>query len=97
MTNVEQIKEALKQVKYPGFSRDIVSFGLVKGVKVEGSDVTVQIEIATKDAKIPQQVFQDVHAILDGMDGVDAVKVDIEVKDAPEASGGAVGKAPSPE
>ena len=96
MTNVEQIKEALKQVKYPGFSRDIVSFGLVKGVKVEGSDVTVQIEIATKDAKIPQQVFQDVHAILDGMDGVDAVKVDIEVKDAPEVSGGAVGKSSIP-
>jgi len=26
----EQIKNALKSVKYPGFSRDIVSFGLVK-------------------------------------------------------------------
>jgi ATP-binding protein involved in chromosome partitioning len=73
-------------VKYPGFSRHIVSFGLVKSVKVEGSDVTVQIEIATKDAKIPQQVFQDVHAILDVMEGVAAVKVDIEIKDAPEAS-----------
>jgi len=26
----DQIKEALKTVKYPGFSRDIVSFGLVR-------------------------------------------------------------------
>ena len=87
MTNVEQIREALKQVKYPGFSRDIVSFGLVKGVEMDGADVTVRIEIATKDPKVPQQVFQDVHAVLDGMDGVGAVKVDILVKDAPEAAG----------
>ena len=28
----EQIKETLKGVNYPGYSRDIVSFGLVKGV-----------------------------------------------------------------
>ena len=27
----EQVRNALKSVKYPGFSRDIVSFGLVKG------------------------------------------------------------------
>jgi len=87
MTNVEQIREALKRVKYPGFSRDIVSFGLVKGVQVEGDAVNVRIEIATKDAKVPQQVFQDVHAVLDGMEGVGSVKVDIEVKDAPEAAG----------
>ena len=26
----DQIKDQLKQVKYPGFSRDIVSFGLVR-------------------------------------------------------------------
>ena len=26
----EFIREALRQVRYPGFSRDIVSFGLVK-------------------------------------------------------------------
>ena len=28
----EQVKNALKSVKYPGFTRDIVSFGLVKSV-----------------------------------------------------------------
>ncbi len=96
MTNVEQIKEALKQVKYPGFSRDIVSFGLVKAVEFEGGDLIVKIEIATKDAKVPQQIFQDCHAVLDGMDGVGTVKIDINVKDAPEAAGGATGKSSIP-
>lgn len=96
MLNVEQIKEVLKQVKYPGFSRDILSFGLVKAVEVEGADVTVKIEVATRDAKIPEQIFKDVHAVLGGVVGIGTVKVDVNVKDAPEAAAGAVGKSSIP-
>ncbi len=32
-----QVLEILKGVRYPGFSRDIVSFGLVKGVRIEAT------------------------------------------------------------
>ena len=32
MPTEDDIKNALKAVKYPGFSRDIVSFGLIKGI-----------------------------------------------------------------
>jgi ATP-binding protein involved in chromosome partitioning len=85
------IREALRQVRYPGFSRDIVSFGLVKDVKVEPGQVTVKIEIATRDPKVPEQIFRDVHAMLDVVPDIGAVKVDIDVKDAPAAAGGAGG------
>ena len=37
----EKIRDALSTVKYPGFSRDIVSFGLVKNIAISGADVTV--------------------------------------------------------
>ncbi len=94
--NADEIKDLLKQVKYPGFSRDIVSFGLVKAVSLEGNDVTIRIEVATKDAKVPQTIFQDVHALMEKVNGLGAVKVDIEVKEAPEAAGGAVGKSSIP-
>ncbi len=96
MINVEQIREVLKQVKYPGFSRDILSFGLVKAVEVEGADVTVKIEVATRDAKVPEQIFKDVHAVLGGVVGIGTVKVDVNVKDAPEAASGGVGKSSIP-
>jgi ATP-binding protein involved in chromosome partitioning len=96
MISADQIREALKQVKYPGFSRDIVSFGLVKSVEADGADVTVKIEIATKDAKVPQTIFQEVHAVLEKIEGIGQAKVDIEVKDAPEAASGAVGKSSIP-
>jgi ATP-binding protein involved in chromosome partitioning len=91
------IREALRQVRYPGFSRDIISFGLVKDVKCEPGLVTVQIEVATRDAKIPQQIFQECHAVLDALPDIGTVKIDIDVKDAAAAAGGStVGKSSIP-
>lgn len=86
--NPDFIREALRQVRYPGFSRDIVSFGLVKDVKCEPGQVTVSIEVATRDPKVPEQIFKDCHAALDALPDVGAVKVNIDVKDAPAAAGG---------
>ena len=37
--NAEMVREALRAVKYPGFSRDIVSFGLVESAEVRGDEV----------------------------------------------------------
>ncbi len=93
------IREALRQVRYPGFSRDIISFGLVKDVKCEPGLVTIHLEIATRDPKVPEQIFQACHAILDPLPDIGTVKVEIEVKDAPAAAGGSgssVGKSSIP-
>jgi len=85
----EQIKEALKQVKYPGFSRDIVSFGLVKGIRIEGAAVTVQLALATNEPAIPQTIKTESEAALRGMAGVESAKVLIDIH-APPAGAGAV-------
>src|SRR5438094_716415 len=39
----EQVTNALKSVKYPGFTRDIVSFGLLKSVHIDDGEVKVQL------------------------------------------------------
>jgi ATP-binding protein involved in chromosome partitioning len=85
------IREALRQVRYPGFSRDIVSFGLVKDVRCDPGLTTVRIEIQTRDPKVPEQVFQDCHSVLDALPDAGTVKVEIDVKDAPAAAGGLAG------
>lgn len=93
------IRDALRQVRYPGFSRDIVSFGLVKDIRIDPGQVTVKIEVATRDPKVPEQIFRESHAVLDPLPGIDAVKIDLEVKDAPAAAGGlgaTVGKSSIP-
>ena len=47
MVTADEIKELLKQVRYPGFSRDIVSFGLVRSVSF--SEGTAQVELGPDD------------------------------------------------
>ena len=39
MINEKDILAYLEKVQYPGFSRNIVSFGLVKSISIEENDV----------------------------------------------------------
>src|SRR5882762_7932378 len=52
----EQIKNALKSVKYPGFSRDIVSFGLVKEIVSTDAETRVQLVLTTNDPAVPRAI-----------------------------------------
>lgn len=78
---VDLIRDALRTVRYPGFSRDIVSFGLVKDISIENKVLHVRIEIQTREAEIPQQIFKSCHEVLDQLPGFIQVKVEIDVKD----------------
>jgi len=60
MPTPQELLEALKQVKYPGFSRDIVAFGMIKDIAVGGTGVTVQLVPPTDDPKIVAQIRQGV-------------------------------------
>src|SRR5450755_1251275 len=86
----EQVKEALRGVKYPGFSRDIVSFGLVKGIQIEDGAVTVQLALATNEPAIPQTIKTEAEEILRAVAGVEQAKVLIDIQ-APPAGAGAAG------
>lgn len=60
----DSILETLKTVKYPGFSRDIVSFGLVRSVELSESAATVTLELTTADPTIPQKLKSAAEAAL---------------------------------
>ena len=88
----ESILELLKKVPYPGFSRDIVSFGLVKDVSIEDGIVSVQISVQTNDPKVPQQIFSNCHAILDPVEEIKHARIELDVQE-PAAQNGAPGAA----
>src|SRR5438105_5852658 len=71
----EQIKEALKAVKYPGFSRDIVSFGLLKEIQATNGDVQVQLTLTTNDPAVPRTIKAEAEHALRGIPGVREAKV----------------------
>lgn len=79
------IRAALTTVKFPGFSRDIVSFGLVKKIDIDAeNNVTIDLVIESKNADIPRYIFEGVHGVMKHLPGVKHCDVNIEHK-APEA------------
>lgn len=84
----DEIKEQLKQVKYPGFSRDIVSFGLVRSAALVDGTAKVALAITTSDPKIPLHLKQEVDHCLRALPGVRDTIIDIAVSAArPPAAG----------
>ena len=82
---------ALKSVKYPGFTRDIVSFGLVKSVEIDNGEVKVQIALATNDPNIPATIKNDAERALLGIEGVRSAKVLIDIHAPPGGAGTGMG------
>ena len=73
----EQIKETLKGVNYPGYSRDIVSFGLVKGVAAANGSAGIDLELTTHNPEVAAQLKAECEAavkVLDGIERAFAVK-----------------------
>jgi len=54
--NKEQILSLLKEVNYPGFSRDIVSFGMVGNVEIDEDAVSIQLKITSDNEEKKQEV-----------------------------------------
>ena len=54
--NKESLLEILKTVSYPGFSRDIVSFGMVKKIEIIDKNIKLTLFQSTNDEKILNQI-----------------------------------------
>jgi ATP-binding protein involved in chromosome partitioning len=91
MSNFSQddIKSALKAVKYPGYSRDIVSFGLIKQVATEGGAVSVTMQLTSANAEAARQIKEESERVLKALPGVTLVHVEVaQPAPAPGAPGG---------
>ena len=82
----EQIKNALKSVKYPGFSRDIVSFGLVKEIVSTDAETRVQLVLTTNDPAVPRAIKAEAEEVL-RKNGVQNPKVLIDIHAPPGGVG----------
>ena len=55
-----QILEQLKQINYPGFNRDVVSFGMVKEVVIDQNIVTIILAISSSNEEKKNQLVQEI-------------------------------------
>ncbi len=81
------LRDALKQVKYPGFSRDIVSFGLVKEIQIKGGDVVAQLVITTSEPKVVEQIRTEAQTALASVPGVTGAEIKIDIQAPAQAAG----------
>src|SRR5256886_10966477 len=87
----EKVREVLRAVRYPGFSRDIVSFGLVKNVQIDDGEVKVQLALATNDPNVPATIKSEAEKTLRALDGVRSAKILIDIHAPPGGAGATVG------
>jgi ATP-binding protein involved in chromosome partitioning len=74
----DDIQNALKAVKYPGYSRDIVSFGLIKEITAANGAVSVMMQLTTSNPEAARQIKEDSERILKALPEVKLVHVEVK-------------------
>jgi len=84
----DRIWQALKTIKFPGMSRDIVSFGFVESVATEGGRAGVSLHMTTHNEEAVAEVRDAVERAVAGVEGVESAEVEVRVS-RPAGSPGA--------
>ena len=92
----EDVKNALKAVRYPGYHRDIVSFGLVKDVAIREGAVSVTMNLTSGNPEAARHIKEESEKILRDLPGVTDVYVEVNQPAAPAPSSGQTAGAQMP-
>lgn len=84
MATKEEVLQKLRSVPYPGYSRDIVSFGLVQEVAACGDMATLKLELVTTEGKAGERLRPSVEQALREL-GITKLNLQINEKTAAQA------------
>ncbi|MFP6608689.1 MAG: Mrp/NBP35 family ATP-binding protein [Deltaproteobacteria bacterium] len=74
----EDVRERLRSVKYPGFSRDIVSFGIVKDIQLDAHRTQVRLALPTENKEVADAVVAAVDELLASIEGLAPADIVVE-------------------
>jgi ATP-binding protein involved in chromosome partitioning len=82
MSLENDVREALRGVRYPDVAKDVVATGLVRGVTAAGGEVTIEVGLPTMAVPAPvrDEFLRSLRATAEKVAGVTAVKVDATVR-----------------
>jgi len=78
MPDKDEIQDVLCKIKYPGYEKDIVSFGVVRDIKISDGSVTVVLDLRSKETSVVTQVEETVKMALSALPGIESVNVEME-------------------
>jgi ATP-binding protein involved in chromosome partitioning len=80
----ENVLEALKNVIYPGFTKDIVTFGFVKDIQIiDDTNITLTLDITSSADEVKAQLKEESTAALNKL-GFEHVGINITAPEAPK-------------
>ena len=74
------VLKALSQVQDPELGRDLVSLKMVKDIKIDGTQVSLTVELTTPACPLKQQIQRDVERAVLGLEGVESVDVTMDAR-----------------
>ena len=73
--NKEEILNLLKKISYPGFSRDIVSFGMVNDIFVDQNKVQITLKIKSANQDKKDAVVSEIKSVLNEKSSFDEISI----------------------
>jgi ATP-binding protein involved in chromosome partitioning len=95
VASIDDVRAALSGVLYPGFSRDIVSLGLVRDVAIDAGRVTVTLDCPARKGTVAEKLRTAIGSELRRFADVVDVTVETTVAPVPEERSGAGQRADS--
>jgi ATP-binding protein involved in chromosome partitioning len=92
----EQVLSALRTVTYPGFSRDVVSLGVVRDLRVVEDRVRLRVVLGTENPELAARIEAEIRQALDRVEGLAGIEIDSGVERAGSPALKMVGAPPSP-
>ena len=81
-----QVKEVLSNVTYPGFTKDIVTFGFVKEIEIDGGRVAVTVEITSSAPEVKKSLEDEIKTRLEMAGASEVIPMIIQPKMPRETS-----------
>lgn len=96
--NNERIKilDSLKEVIYPNFEKDIVSFGFVKQVEVKNNECVINLSIPSSSPDVKQELHKRIGANIKRFNFL-KISINIETPQAPPSVGVGQPRSPNPQ
>jgi ATP-binding protein involved in chromosome partitioning len=74
--NKSEVLELLKTIKYPGFSRDIISFGIIDNIEIVEKNIFVDLKIPTQNEDVKKEIIDNIRHNLESVSQFDEIKID---------------------
>ena len=86
MLKKEKIIDILKKVRYPGFSRDIISFGLVKNIEIVDNSINLFLALKSNNRDIVTDLEKKIYTAIKKELSVDEIKINIDLNYTDDSS-----------